>query len=86
MVGIEEQEHKELLTLIRKLHKQQMKESIEDAEEIIREIHCCASRRDVMKVACAFFERRAPATFTVYQKFLSKKVYDIKNGNNAKEK
>ena len=79
-VGLDGKEEGEFWSLVRELHKKQMEESLKDADAILQGQCGRATLSDVVNLACAFFERRAPATYTVYQEFLARKVDAIKNG------
>ena len=86
-VEIDEKEKEGLLEQLSALHKEQMMLCILDAMEMCREqVPGMASTSDLVRIACAFFEKRVPASYAVYQEFLARKVHEIKNGHNAKEK
>lgn len=80
-VGLDGKEEEAFWSVVRELHKKQMEDSLNDADAILQGRFGRATLSDVVHLACAFFERRAPATYTVYQEFLARKVDSIKNGN-----
>jgi hypothetical protein len=76
-VGLSVEEQQELLQKLRDLHVRQMRECFEDAQTVLGK----TAPSNLVRIACAFFERRAPATYTAYQEFLGRKIYAMKNGN-----
>ena len=76
-VGLSEEEQQELWQSLRDLHVEQMGECFEDAQLVLGK----TVSSDLVKIACTLFERRAPATYTVYQEFLARKVHALQNGN-----
>ena len=80
-VGLSEEEQQELWQSLRDLHVRQMRECIEDTQLVLSK----TVSSDLVKIACTLFERRAPATYTVYQEFLARKVHALKNGNGGEK-
>lgn len=71
------QERIDLLHTLRDIHVTEMRECIEDAQLVLGK----TAPGNLVSVACAFFERRAPATYWVYKEALDAKVHSYKNGN-----
>lgn len=75
-VGLTVEEERELQQVLRDLHVRQMRECFEDAQVVIGS----TAPSHLVRIACALFERRAPATYTMYQEFLARKIHALKNG------
>jgi hypothetical protein len=80
-VGLTEGEQQELLQQLRDLHVRIWRTCLEDAKSVIGK----TAPSNLVAIACALFERRAPATYTVYQEFLGRKIYAVKNGNGGEK-
>ena len=76
-IGLSAEEQSELSQALRDLHIRQMRESIEDAFCVLPR----TAPSNLVRVACALFEKRATASFTVYLEALDRKVHSIKNGS-----
>lgn len=77
-VGLTEEEERELSQELRNLHVFQMRDCIDDALCVLPKN---TAPSNLVRVACAFFAKRAPASFTVQMEALDRKVHEIKNGN-----
>ena len=75
-VGLSVEERLELLHTLRDIHVREMRECLEDAQSVLGR----TAPSNLVRVACAFFERRAPATYTIYRKALGRKIHSLKNG------
>ena len=78
-VGLTVEEQEELSQGLRDLHVRQMRECIEDAMSVLGK----TAPSNLVRIACALFERRAPATYTVCQEVLARKIHAIKNSNGS---
>ncbi|MBI2848938.1 MAG: hypothetical protein HYX88_02285 [Chloroflexi bacterium] len=76
-VGLNMQEEADVLQAIRDAHIKTMRECFEDAQVVLGR----TAPSNLVRIACALFERRATASYTVFQEFLARKVHELKNGN-----
>jgi hypothetical protein len=74
-IELNEEERSNLLDKLRESHKAELRECLEDAREVIG----VSSPNNLVRAACALFERRAIASYSVWQEALSRRERELRS-------